>query len=187
MELSKMAMILRRYRTIRLNKVQITSDIEKSSLFDRCWNMCGLTDGSGYCIRKKGSHKGGWTHIRCRRVSISNGNNFLIAAPKSTSPRATWRKEAIQMSALCMAVSRIHLACVWGKSFDDALLRRVQARSAATSSFWHSRSRADIEETRRISFGRNQVEMDAYIYSGTRSWVREWNRDPCTTPFIDRE
>lgn len=48
-------------------------------------------------MKKRGFHKTG-------PVFVNSGSTYLTAAtfslPKSTSPRATWRKEAIQMSAL---------------------------------------------------------------------------------------
>lgn len=74
------------------------------------------------------------------------GNNFLIAVPKSMSPRATWRKEAIQMSALHNGVSNTH---VRGKSFDDDSLRVITS-SNLTNFF------APIEEIRFAKSSENR-------------------------------
>lgn len=64
----------------------------------------------GLYEKKKGFHKSGPIYIVGNGSAYLTDNNFLIAVPKSTSPRATWRKEAIQMSALHNGVSNTHLA-----------------------------------------------------------------------------
>lgn len=68
--------------------------------------MCSF----GIVSEKKGFHKSGPIYIVGNGSAYLTDNNFLIAVPKSTSPRATWRKEAIQMSALHNGVSNTHLA-----------------------------------------------------------------------------